>query len=484
MNRNTYILGTILISLVLTMSFAIPVYGNPGNVDIHGISIKTPCEIGETLTLTSSYTLEYNPPQETGYAILSIHTLDSFVAEKIFTEPGVNQLRSADFKIDPQSWDPGADGQTGVGNVTLVVEEENNTLVENAVVTFSVKRAGINCTCVNITSNHVSDHEEIEVIFEFFNEHDRALVIPNLIVQIQGYSDDEQVVNNTYFTDNSGKIPLTFYETDWSSSNYTFYFDVSETSDYESATLEYQVYVNNSNELSATLVPASVYAYAEYDPTSSAIDVYDSSNNSYTEMTWKTSFSGGMLYDNGSGAYQGTISAPNQIGTYPVILCAEKTNSTDYLLLFLSVMGRPTNTILSLNGNMTQGELVTIGIMVVDAISDNTVADTLAVDIYAFWNDEWYDVGSILVENGSASFAWSVPEDVPAGSIKLRAVLQESGTYLSSFTEVNAEVFEATASPNSDNSIWLLLPIISVSPLVVLLIRRKRRNGSSGVEIR
>ncbi|MFX0068953.1 MAG: hypothetical protein ACFFC5_04090 [Promethearchaeota archaeon] len=484
MNRNTYFLGMMLITLMLAMSFAHPAYGNPGNVEIHGISIKTPCEIGETLTLTSSYTLEYDPPQETGYAIFSIHTLDSFVAEKIFTEPGVTQLRSANFKIDPQSWDPGADGQTGVGNVTLVVEEENNTLVENAVVTFSVKRAGINCTCVNITSNHVSDHEEIDVVFEFFNEHDRALVIPNLVVQIQGYSDDEHIINNTYFTDNNGKIPITFYETDWSSSNYTFYFDVSETSDYESATLEYQVYVNNSSEFNATLTPASVYAYVEYDPTSSLMNVYDSANNSYTDISWKTSFSGGMLYDNGSGAYQGMVSAPSEKGTYPVILCAEKPNLTDYLLLFLSVMGRPTNTILSLNGNVTQGEPATINIMVIDAISDHIVEDTLAVEIYAFWNEEWHDVGNIQVVNGSASFEWFVSEDVPIGSIKLKAVLQESSTYLSSFSEVNVEIIDAAASPNIGNSIWFLLPIISMSPLVVLLIRKKRKNGSSGVEIR
>jgi len=242
--------------------------------------------------------------------------------------------------------------------------------------------------------------------------------------------------------------------------------------------------VNNSNELSATLAPASVYAYVEYDPTSSTMNAYDSANNSYTDISWRTSFSGGMLYDNGSGAYQGIISAPNQKGTYPVILCAEKTNLTDYLLLFLSVMGRPTNTILSLNGNMTQGEPATISVMVVDAISDHIVEDTLAVEIHAFWNEEWHDVGNIQVVNGSASFAWLVPEDVPAGSVKLKAVLQESGTYLSSFNEVNVEVVEATASPNIDNSIWYILSIISVSPLVVLLIRKKRRSGSSGVEIR
>ncbi|MFX1362066.1 MAG: hypothetical protein ACFE7A_01270 [Promethearchaeota archaeon] len=147
-------------------------------------------------------------------------------------------------------------------------------------------------------------------------------------------------------------------------------------------------------------------------------------------------------------------------------------------------MGRPTNTILSLNGNVTQGEPATINIIVIDAISDHIVEDTLAVEIYAFWNEEWHDVGNIQVVNGSASFEWFVSEDVPIGSIKLKAVLQESSTYLSSFSEVNVEIIDAAASPNIGNSIWFLLPIISMSPLVVLLIRKKRKNGSSGVEIR
>lgn len=122
--------------------------------------------------------------------------------------------------------------------------------------------------------------------------------------------------------------------------------------------------------------------------------------------------------------------------------------------------------------------------MVIDAISDHIVEDTLAVEIYAFWNEEWHDVGNIQVVNGSASFEWFVSEDVPIGSIKLKAVLQESSTYLSSFSEVNVEIIDAAASPNIGNSIWFLLPIISMSPLVVLLIRKKRKNGSSGVEIR
>ncbi len=468
---------------MLTMSFSHLAYANPGNVEIHGISVRTPYEIGETLTLTSSYTLEYNPPQETGHAIFSIHTLNSFVGEKIYTEPGVRQFRSADFKIDPQSWDPGADGQTGVGNVTLVVEEENGTLTENAVVTFSVKRAGINCTCVNVTSNHVADHEEVEVIFEFFNEHDRTLVTPNLVVQIQAYSDDEQLISNTYFTDNTGRIPVTFYETDWSSSNYTFNFNVSETSDYESTTLEYQIYVNGSTGLNASLAPASVHAYVDYDPTSSSIIVYETANDSYVSLSWKTSFSDGMLSDNGSRTYQSIIPAPRQRGMYPVIICARKTNSTDYMLLFLSVIGRPTNTILSLDGNITQGEPAVISIMLIDTISDHLVENSSDVGIYGFWNEEWHEIGNVQAVDGNASFVWLVPEDVPLGSVKLRAVLQESSTHLSSFGEVDVEVVEATAF-HIGSSIWYLLPIISVSPLVVILIRRKRRNGSSGVEIR
>lgn len=469
---------------MLTTSFLNPAYGNPGNVEIHGISVRTPYEIGETLTLTSSYTLEYSPPQETGQAIFSIHTLNSFVAEEIFTEPGVRQLRSADFRIDPQSWDPGADGQTGVGNVTLVVDEENGTLMENAVVTFSVKRAGINCTCVNVTSSHVSDHEEIEVIFEFFNEHDRTLVIPNLVVQIQAYSDDGQLINNTYFTDSAGRIPIAFYETDWSSSNYTFNFNVSETSDYESATLEYQIYVNNSTALDASLAPESVYAYVDYDPTSSSIIVRENANSSYVSLSWKTSFSEGMLSDNGNGTYQSIISAPKQKGTYPVVLRARKTNSTDYTILFLSVIGRPTNTILSLDGNITRGEPAAISIMIIDTISDHLVENASDVEIYAFWNEEWHSIGNIQVVDGNTSFTWLTPEDVPLGSVKLRAVVQESDIHLSSFGEVDVEVVEATASRNMGNSIWYLLPIISVSPLVVILIRKKRKSGSSGVEIR
>ena len=231
--------------------------------------------IGE---ITGAYTLQYDSPAETGFALFRLRTTTSIIFEQKFYEPTPYTEKNIQILISPDDWAPGENGQLAIVELDLIASNGTNTQYDNASVWFYVKRAGLKCIIKNIS---VYNKTEIFTTFELFNEHNINLKAYGILVSSRVYSNGTIISENITKTDKNGEFSLRFIPRE-NITSYNITITASSNEDYEGGEFNFRIPTTFFDEETVN-ISSNPLTFFEKDENNSININIDNSKLNYTE---------------------------------------------------------------------------------------------------------------------------------------------------------------------------------------------------------
>jgi len=231
------------------------VKSNPYTIYNDGVGYgPLPVEVGMAGQIIGGYTLLYDSPNETGYAMYILRNSTNIIYKEVFYEQTTYIEREVPVVFNPNEWSPGVSGQIAIVELDIVVFTNEGVIYENSTMSFYIQRATPVCEIHNV--EYLNDGM-VAVSFKLFNEHNSEYKISGLFTSIKAILNDTILAENVSKSDKDGLIWITFIPEN-GKQTYIFELTTTENDDYVYGFFQFKTIISsepNNTTLDETPTP-------------------------------------------------------------------------------------------------------------------------------------------------------------------------------------------------------------------------------------